>query len=440
MKDGDGKTGNRRRIMPSSRMMGAGETRQLLSALVHLASELNGTLDLPELLSTVMTRAKEVMDAEASSIMFLDRSEGVLTCEVALSPVGEQLKRECKLRIGEGVAGHVAKTGQPYLTNSPYESEYFSKEQDQATGFRTRNILCVPLTAKGELLGVAQVLNRRNERSFTEDDCMLFQAFADMAAVAISNANLHQEAIEKRKMEREMSVARDIQNSFLPEAFPEIPGLSFDATMKAAMHVGGDFYDIFTTTGGNTCVVVGDVSGKGTSAALYMACLHSELRLAIEYESSPEKVLKRLNEIMFKRSRRGAFISLVFAIFDPAHKEVDILSAGHPEPVIYDSETKRAETVNCSNGFPLGVVQDTDYVSTRIRFPAGSHLILYTDGIIESRNESDIDFGQERLCECVDDAISTGSSPIERIQEGIRVFSGQKEQYDDLTIVSVKSE
>lgn len=427
-----------RRILPGSRLVGAGETRQLLSSLVHLAGELNASLDLDDILDRVMRRSRDVMGARGSVLMFLDRDANELAYRVSLADGDNFVQQPVGIPVGTGIAGHVASTGKAYRASDVTRDKHFSPETDRIDGLETSAVLCVPLKTQQEgMIGVAMAINRVDGREFSDDDEDFFQAFADMAAVSIANARLHKEAVEKRKLEREMSVARDIQQSFLPSGFPEVEGLAFEATMRPAFHVGGDFYDVFPMKGGKACVVIGDVSGKGASAALYMACLHSELRLVSDFDPDPQHILHRLNDITFNRSRRGSYITLLLAVLDPQRGTARLLSAGHPEPLLFDPGTRTASFVPTRNGFPLGVMTNQQYEEVEIDFPAGSVLLGFTDGVTEARNPASEEFGIERLGELFQRTVTEGHDVVATVHKCIETFAGDAEQYDDITLVAV---
>jgi sigma-B regulation protein RsbU (phosphoserine phosphatase) len=427
---------NTSRLGPHASLSGASETRQLLGALVDLASELNSSLDLSNLLRTVMEKAREVMEAEACSLLFLERETGGLVYEVALSPVGELLREKHFLPRGKGIAGHVVQTGEPYFTNNPYDDANFCEEADRHTGFQTRNILCVPLKTREEgLIGVAQVLNRKDEKTFGEDDMFLFQAFADMASVSIANARLHEESIARRKLEQEMNVARQIQESLLPTKFPSLPGLLIEAITIPAFHVGGDFYDAFTLRDGRACVVVGDVSGKGPSASLYAACLHSELHLALEFLTEPRAALERLNDTMYSRSRNGAFATLLMLVIARDGSCVTVVNAGHPPPLLFAAGN--VSQVESEPVLPLGALPKQVYGSVEISLPDGGALLVYSDGVTEAKNRAGDDFGLARLRECFAALAPQGASIIPGVRAGVSQFTEGAACYDDITLAAL---
>jgi len=428
----------RRVALTQAQLSGASQTRQFLSALVHLASDLNSSLDLATLLGTVLAKAQEIMEVEACSLLFADETTGDLVTEAMLSPMGQLQETPRRIRKGEAVAGQVALSRAPHLTNEPEQPAACERAPAGCATVESR--LCVPLVAKDRVLGVAQAVNRKGRRPFTEDDRVLFRAFADMAAVSIANARMHRDAVEHRKLEQEMATAREIQTSFLPTDLPHVPGLSFEACTEPARHVGGDYYDLFVRADGRPCVAVGDVSGKGPAAALYMACLQSELHLAMEYVPEPAAVLARLNDIMHARSRHGAFVTLLLVLLEPDRHAATVLSAGHPPPLIYTPADRRVRLLERKNSLPLGVLTGETYAATLVDLPPGTALLAFTDGVVEARNSDGEEFGLERLQTLFAEAAQVGRPVVPLVQERLRAFMSGAAQYDDITLAVVRAE
>ncbi len=405
----------------------------ILSSLVKLATELNSTLEIVDLVNTVVSKAMETLGADACVLFLLDPKTGAISHKaMSVTTTGKAELVPCSISHGHGIAGTVAQTGRPLCCNDIASAPLLHAAEQP--GFPVKNIMSVPLKARKIPIGVIQVFNHAS--GFTEDDLQLFIAFADIAAVSLANARMHQQAARHRKLEHEMDVAKDIQKSFLPQSFPAVPGLSFEAMTEPARQVGGDYYDIFTTPQGLVCTAVGDVSGKGAAASLYMACLHSELHMAMEFVPSPAKVMHRLNNIMFKRSRRGAFVTLLLILIEPQSRRACILSAGHPAPLLHDGRT--VVSIERENGFPLGVRADENYAETWLDLPQGSVLLGYTDGITEARNRAGEIFGTGRLCQYLQAACNAGKEVIPVIHRGVRDFVGRAPQYDDITMALIR--
>ena len=284
-----------------------------LPCLVRIASMLNSTLDLPELLQNIMAMSEEVMNAQASSLMLIDEKSGDLTFEISRGEKGEQIKELFRLEPGKGIAGWVAKHGEGALVPDAAKDPRFFSGPDRAVGFVTRSVVCVPLQVKGKTIGVLQVLNPREKPRFDETDLELLHALSDSAAVAIENARMVRILMEKQRVEQELQIARQIQDQLLIRNFPETPGLRLFATSLAALEVGGDFYDAVELERGAVALFIGDVSGKSIPAAMYMVKILTDFRSLVQGEGDPAAVMQQLNERLCQSSTRGMFARLFSA-------------------------------------------------------------------------------------------------------------------------------
>src|SRR3990172_12175910 len=177
-------------------------------------------------------------------------------------------------------------------------------------------MITVPLKVAGRVTGVSQVINRLDGKPFDKDDLELFISLSSMVAIALENAKMHQTLLEKQRIVRDMEFARTVQESFLPQSEPEVQSYKFSSHYTPALEVGGDFYDFIRLDKGHTGIVIGDVSGKGVPAALYMAKLGSDMRTLAFTEQSPAEALIKLNDLLAARSRRGMFATLLYIELD----------------------------------------------------------------------------------------------------------------------------
>jgi sigma-B regulation protein RsbU (phosphoserine phosphatase) len=188
-----------------------------LSSLIEVNGIISSSLNLDQILENVMSISKQVMNADASSLMLIDEKTNELVYEVALGKVGEKLKQEFRLKKGQGIAGAVAEDGKPLLLEDAYTHPKFYRGHDEATGYRTKSMITVPLKVGERITGVAQVINRLDDRAFDQDDLDLFIALCSLAAIAIENAKMHKSLMEKQRLVKDMEFARTVQESFLPQ-------------------------------------------------------------------------------------------------------------------------------------------------------------------------------------------------------------------------------
>jgi sigma-B regulation protein RsbU (phosphoserine phosphatase) len=411
-----------------------------LSSLIEVSIIVNSTLDLDSVLSLVMEKAQAVMDAEACSVMLINEKTGMLEWEVALGEVGEQVKEKIQLRIGEGIAGWVAQTGQPLIVPDVSKDPRFYKKSDETTGFRTRSILAVPLKVKDRIIGVAEVINPLHGKAFTEDDLDLFSTFSRQVALAIENARMHRAILEKQKLDQQLESARTIQESFMPQAFPEDPLGRFEVAAKSipATQIGGDFFDFIVADHDTLGFVVGDVSGKGVPAALYMARLVSDFRVSSQLHRDPTLTLQRMNDILVERGRRGMFVTLQYALLNISTGLLQFATGGHLPAYWLSDNGRRGEFITSGGGPPLGIVPGTQFVPKRLQLAPGDYLVSFTDGIVEAKSLDGEQYSMQRLGEFLRRPWTSPKELVEHVVEEVRQFTQGLPQHDDLTVVAIR--
>jgi sigma-B regulation protein RsbU (phosphoserine phosphatase) len=407
---------------------------QRLSSLIEVNGIISSSLNLDRILENVMTISKQVMNADASSLMLIDEKTNELVYEVALGVVGEKLKQEFRLKMGQGIAGSVAQEGKPLLLEDAYTHPKFHRAHDEATGYCTKSMITVPLKVGEKITGVAQVINRLDDRPFDPDDLELFIALCSLAAIAIDNAKMHKSLMERQRLVKDMEFARTVQESFLPQHAPEVPHYKFSSHYTPAQEVGGDFYDFIPLDADRIGIVVGDVSGKGVPAALFMAKLGSDLRTLAFTEDGPAAALEKLNDLLVERSRRGMFATLLYLELDSRNNALTIASAGHLPPLLKhaDGPVRRLST---SGGSPLGIVSGMKFGQETATLERGDAVVLYTDGIIEAMNAGEELYGYERFEERILKSPPDPDALKSAIIDGVNRFTGLAPQHDDLTLV-----
>ncbi len=406
-----------------------------LSSLIEVSRIINSTLDLDLVLSLAMEKAQTVMRAQVSSIMLINEKTNLLECEVALGEVKEEVRKTIHLPKGQGVAGWVWEHETPVIISDVSKDERFYPGIDQHSGFKTHSILAVPLKVKDKIIGVAEVINRIDGKEFTEENLELFSTFCDQVALAIDNARMHRLAIEQERLRQQLESAKVIQQSFLPQILPHSPEQRFQLAAQyiPTISVGGDFYDAIELGQDRIGLLIGDVSGKGIPAALYMARLMSDFRFYAQQQSEPDKLLSLLNETLVERSRQGMFVTLQYAIIDLKDGQVTIASAGHL-PIIHNSGYGiSAELIQVDVGAPLGITSNMTFAAKKISLQPGDCLFFYTDGVIESKNQEHMQFSLDRLLTCAGGKWKNPQHMLEEIVHELMTFSLDMPQHDDIT-------
>lgn len=422
--------------MPSD----ATSTERLLTiykGLVEVSALINSITDYNELLRAVIDVARRVIHAEAASIFLLNKETGDLELTISSYSEGDyRLNNNLIVPKGRGIAGWVSENCEGVLIRDAYSDPRFYADADKATGFHTRSILCAPLKHADNLIGVLQLLNPRDRQSFDEQDLEAFIAYANMVATAMEKLRSLETMRQQERIRRDLAVAAEIQQELLSLAIPsEIPGFDVHAYNAAASNVGGDFYDVFVKSPYEIMFAIGDVSGKGISAALLMAQTLSALQFVFRTSTGPANALMRLNEVLCDRIVRGMFITAIVGRVVLPENRIEMASAGHCLPILLRRHS-HPEEVAVLPALPLGIEPRTHYSQTRLNMNPGDYLILYTDGLSESRHSGDGKFFDEILHDALCRDFSSARQLVEHLVRAERIHRGPHEARDDLTILA----
>jgi sigma-B regulation protein RsbU (phosphoserine phosphatase) len=398
-----------------------GRVQELLK-LQKAAQKINSILDLDQLIDKIVNDISCSFGCAEINI-FLHEPEhsemvlaGVHGCTVH--------SKGHRLRIGkEGLVGYVAATGQmryaPDVTRDPY---YIACEKD------TRSELAIPLHVDRELVGVFTASHREND-AFDADQLRLFQGLCSHIGIAIQNARrFQQERSEREKMSREAQEARSIQQALLPKSSPFIPGFAVSGLSISAGAIGGDWYDFIDLGEGRWGLVLADVSGKGTAAALLMSATRAVLRSLAENSCTPAEVLTKLNHLLVEDFPSGRFVTMVYAVLDPIQGTLTYANAGHLPPLLV--EPSGATFLQTEMGLPLGI-RHGSYSEATVRLGDQFRIALYSDGITEATNPEDEEYGPARLAAYVQRMDACPDTLLEEV----RAFANGAGLRDDATVI-----
>jgi sigma-B regulation protein RsbU (phosphoserine phosphatase) len=418
---------------PSSSSSKHSEIRRL-EALINASKILNSTLDLDKLLALILDLATKNLKAARGTIYLIDAEKKELWSKVLK---GKNLV-EIRLPIGTGISGHVAKTGKTINLKDAWKDKRFFSGFDLRTGFQTRTMLCMPMRdRKGKTIGVFQILNKQ-AGVFTKEDETFLEAFSVHAALAIENARLHQEIVEKERIEKELEIAGAIQRRLLPKELPSLPGYEIDAIARPSKLVGGDYYDLIPLSNGRYALVMADVSGKGVPAALLVSTLHASLHAYIDAASDLGQLVTKLNTVVHKNTETERYITLFIAILDPANCTLNYVNAGHCFPFIVSAKLGSI-TPLFSTGLPLGMFDEVEFQQEGRRLEPADFLVLYTDGVTEAMNKSFEEYGEKRLRQAMFGASDqTASGILGEVVADVERFAAGEPQSDDLTMMVLK--
>ncbi len=350
--------------------------------LLSITDSALGYMSLEDMLSELLERIRSSLNVDTAAVLLLDEDRGVLVARAARG-LEEEVRQGVQVPLARGFAGRIAAEARPIIIEDLDQAEVVNPILRQKG---ISSMLGVPVQVEGRVIGVMHI-GTLVQRHFDEDDEMLLQLAADRAALAIDNARISEQR----------AVTEIMQRSLLPDALPQIPGMRFSAKYLPAgsgIKIGGDWYDVFQLSSGRIAFVIGDVVGRGVLAASVMAEIRTALRAYMVQGHKLTEVISMLNELLVSMGRsRGATLSILE--LDPEAEELEVVTAGHLPPLLIepDGHTRLLEQ---TPGLPVGVRIGHAYQACRYPFPTGSRLLLYTDGLIERRDES-IDEGFQRL-------------------------------------------
>lgn len=403
--------------------------------MVDASKALGSTLDLTELLGRVLDVAKMQADCERGSLFMVDEKSQEIWSLIAHGLE----KQEIRLPLGKGIAGHVAQTGEIVNIPDAYADSRFNPEVDKRTGYRTRNILCLPIQNKaGKIIAALQLLNKK-VGSFTDEDSEFLLTLSGHMALALENAQLHQVLVEKERMEKELALARGIQHSLLPETPPVVEGFEVALLNEPCYAVGGDYYDFLTLGQRTLLVVIADVEGKGVASALVMSNLQAALRALVLHLHSLNEIAEALNRMMFMDTRAEKYLSLFMGLIDLRRKAIHYINCGHVPPVIV---RKGGETIPLTDGgMVIGLFENAAYERGQTKLQTGDVLILCTDGITESMDAQHEEYGMDRLVATIREACEKKAAEIvQAVGADVARFSHAGTHIDDKVMIVIKAQ
>lgn len=405
-----------------------------LEALINASKILNTTLDLDKLLTLILDLATKNLKAARGTIYLIDIERKELWSKVLK---GKNLV-EIRLPIGTGIAGNVAKSGKTINLKDAWKDKRFFSGFDLRTGFQTKTMLCMPMKdRKGKIIGVFQIMNK-NAGVFTKEDETFLEAFSVHAALAIETARLHQDIVEKERIEKELEIAGHIQRRLLPKELPALDGYEVDAVARPSKLVGGDYYDFIPLADGKYAVVIADVSGKGVPAALLVSTLHASLHAFIDGVTNLAHLVGKLNNVVHLNTEAERYITMFIALLDPRDGTLTYVNAGHNFPFVVRSQQVSITSLPAT-GLPVGMFENVEFEQVVHRLEPADFLVLYTDGVTEAMNKSFEEYGEKRFRQAMvgfSDQSSAGF--LNGIVADVEKFVAGEPQSDDITMVVLK--
>ena len=423
--------------MRKSSELSAEEKYQLLR---DISFKIKDTLDLNVILNLLLDTLKTVIDYDAAGIFVLSEDIEHPDFNYAGQMIGGVAKRGYEehpvesdemLREGKGIIGYVIRSKESLIIDD------VRKDSRYVIGRReTLSEIAVPIVKNKKAIGALDVESDRLA-AFDRHHLEILQFFADAAAISLEKAILHHQILDKKKLEEQMQIAKDVQSNLLPANPPEIEGYDIAGICIPTYEIGGDYYDYINLGENNLAIVIADVSGDGIPAALIMAAFRAILRNQLKLIQKPDEIMNILNEQIPEVSRKRDFITAFYGKLNFKEHKFTFTNSGHNPPVLMRSngQMEFLET----GGPSLNIVREANFASSTVNLSPGDHIIFYTDGVTEIFDKNSKEFGFERLQKVIlNSKDSSADEILNKIVESTKNFAGTNLYRDDFTLVVLK--
>jgi phosphoserine phosphatase RsbU/P len=436
------------------------QENRVFDFLHGLGEAFSGDLRSSDLYRLIVEGATRIIDAHGGALYLVDRTGKLLvpsfiskSCPPLVdipqsisqqslnSPVAlESYVRLHTVKSGEGLLGAVWERREPLFLSSKDSDPRLEGLRHSA--LELDSIMIGPLIYANQNLGVLAVANGPMSAPFSASDFVVFQSIVEQSAFALYNAVVYSEAGDKRRIDRDLEVAHDIQRILLPNAAPAIEGFEIAGLNIPASQVSGDYYDYIPLGGDRIGIAIADVSGKGVAASLIMAMCRSVLRSVARSSQSAATVLHEVNRQVYPDIREDMFISMAYLIAQKGSDELVLARAGHDAPLHFrasDQSVTRINPPGMALGIDSGSVFNRVTSDFRVRLEAGDCLLLYTDGVTEALDVDGLEFGISKLIEAVQASSPNGAPAIlSRVTSDLKSFVGGHHQNDDITLIAIR--
>ncbi len=409
-----------------------------LRMLLDITKKISRSLDLDEVLKLVMDTLDSLIHYDAAGIYLIEaiiengetqyifKSKAVRGYQISFEMV------EPRLKLGEGFIGYAAQTGKPLISPDVYQDERYFHARE-----RTRSEMVAPIISNDQVIGVFD-LESDSVNSYNEDDLSVLQLLASQVAIIIEKVQLHEQVVEKNRLQAQLEIARHVQLELLPEADPQLKGFDISAYIFPTEEVSGDYYDWVKMFDDQIGIVVADAVGKGIPAALLMSFLRASLRSSVQVGYAPHIALSKVGNLLWDSVEDNQFITAIYGMLDATNRTFVFSNAGHNPPLLIkpSGEYRFVEY----GDLPLGMFFDAHYHQHFIRFDDNQTMVLYTDGITESANAIGEEYGNDRFAKRVLEGIDLPAKElIDFVRKGVADFTERKFLDDDGTLFIVKA-
>ncbi|MBV9923580.1 MAG: SpoIIE family protein phosphatase [Acidobacteria bacterium] len=414
----------------------AGDHGDLLALISKVGVTLLASATLDETLRQVALLVFDAVPAERCLIMLREPPDGG-ELKIRTAEMRDRRPEVGEVRVSRTIVEEVVNQGRSVLTSDAQHDPRFKSSTVTFQGIRS--VLAVPLGVGESIFGMIYADSPLATSRFTEDHLKVLTTLGSVAAIRVENARLLEEHLEQQTYERELQLAREIQQRFQPSAPPAVAGYELQGISFPSYQIGGDYYDFIQCADGRLVVALGDVSGKGTSAALLMSSLHAAVHAQVASCRAIRELVSAVNRYLADNTPANRFVTLFYAELDPLTGSLSFINAGHNPPIIAH-EGGTLEQLG-AGGLPLGIVPDFDYREGRTQLRAGDVLVAYSDGVTEQTNPQGEEFGTVRLREVVARNLTRSAAGIrDKIEAALSTFAQGTPAGDDITLLIVKRE
>ena len=405
----------------------------LLALISKVGVTLLASATLNETLQQIAALAFEAVPADRCLIMM--RDVGTQDLKVKVAQLRDRKGNVGEIRVSRTIMEEVVGKGKSVLTADAQQDPLLMSSTMMLQP--VRSVLAVPLGVGDKVFGIIYADSPMAEGRFSEDHLKVLTTLASVAAIRVENARLLENQMERQRLENELQLASEIQQRFQPTASPQLPGYEFQGISFPCYEIGGDYYDFIRKDDGRLVITLGDVSGKGTAAALLMSSLHAAVHAQCSATNSIVDTICAVNRYLAENIPSNRFVTLFYAELDPITGVLSFINAGHNPPLIVHAGGT-VENLS-SGGLPLGIRPDATYREGRTQLQNGDVLVIYSDGVSEAPNAEGEEFGTARLQEVVARNIDASAAGIrDRIEAALTKFAQGTPASDDITLVIAK--
>jgi len=408
---------------------------ELLGLISKVGVALLSSSGLDDTLNQVASLVFDTVPAERCVIMLRDETaqDGMKITVARLRGKDERLE---EVRISRTVMEEVMKKGNSVLTSDAQHDPRYASQTMLLLGIRS--VLAVPLSVGGDaVFGIIYADSPTDKTVFAEEHLNILTTLASVASIRVENAKLLEERFEKERIKRELELATEIQQSFQPSSPPVIDGYELQGISFSCYEIGGDYYDFIPTGEGRMLIALGDVSGKGTAAALLMSSLHAAVHGQVAAKTSLHQTVIAVNQYLAANTPTNRFVTLFIAELDPQTGGLNYINAGHNPPLVGRSDGSVQQLD--SGGFPLGIIPTAEFEVGQVQLNPGDALVIYSDGVSEANNLKGDEFGMERLTQVVSKNLTASAAGLrDKVESALSSFTQTAPANDDITLVIVK--